>query len=92
MLKNYKLIIRYDGTKYKGWEHQPGTDMTIQGKMELAVIRMLNPSGKAQRFKLRIPSGWQVKYYYDPAESRELTAESFELKPYCSALVRLERE
>ncbi|MBP1585426.1 MAG: tRNA pseudouridine(38-40) synthase TruA [Lachnospiraceae bacterium] len=45
MLKNYKLIIRYDGTKYKGWEHQPGTDMTIQGKMELAVIRMLNPSG-----------------------------------------------
>ena len=47
MLKNYKLIIRYDGTKYKGWEHQPGTDMTIQGKMELAVIRMLNPSGKA---------------------------------------------
>ncbi|MBQ9337600.1 MAG: hypothetical protein IJS14_09945 [Lentisphaeria bacterium] len=53
---------------------------------------LLNPSGKAQRFKLRIPSGWQVKYYYDPAESRELTAESFELKPYCSALVRLERE
>ncbi len=47
MLKNYKLIIRYDGTRYKGWEHQPGTDMTIQGKMELAVIRMLNPSGKA---------------------------------------------
>ena len=44
-MKNYKLIIRYDGTKYKGWEHQPGTDMTIQGKMELAVIRMLNPSG-----------------------------------------------
>ena len=47
MLKNYKLIIRYDGTRYKGWEHQPGTDMTIQGRMELAVIRMLNPSGKA---------------------------------------------
>lgn len=47
ILRNYKLIIRYDGTRYKGWEHQPGTDMTIQGKMELAVIRMLNPSGKA---------------------------------------------
>ena len=44
-MTNYKLIIRYDGTRYKGWEHQPGTDMTIQGKMELAVIRMLNPSG-----------------------------------------------
>ena len=46
-MTNYKLIIRYDGTRYKGWEHQPGTDMTIQGKMELAVIRMLNPSGTA---------------------------------------------
>ena len=44
-MTNYRLIIRYDGTRYKGWEHQPGTDMTIQGKMELAVIRMLNPSG-----------------------------------------------
>ena len=45
MLKNYKLIIRYDGTRYKGWEHQPGEEMTIQGKLETAVIRMLNPSG-----------------------------------------------
>lgn len=44
-LKNYKLIIRYDGTGYKGWEHQPGEEKTIQGKMEKAVIRMLDPSG-----------------------------------------------
>ncbi len=44
-MKNYRLIIRYDGTAYKGWEHQPGEEMTIQGKMEKAIIRMLNPSG-----------------------------------------------
>ena len=31
---NYKFIMCYDGTRYKGWEHQPGIDMTIQGKME----------------------------------------------------------
>ena len=33
MEKNYKLIIGYDGTRYFGWEHQPGKD-TIQGKLE----------------------------------------------------------
>ncbi len=44
-MTNYKLIIRYDGTGYRGWEHQPGEDKTIQGKMETAVIRMLNPAG-----------------------------------------------
>ena len=44
-LTNYRLIIRYDGTGYKGWEHQPGEEKTIQGKLETAVIRMLNPSG-----------------------------------------------
>ena len=33
-MKNYKMIITYDGTRYYGWEHQPTTDMTIQGKLE----------------------------------------------------------
>lgn len=32
--RNYKFILCYDGTRYKGWEHQPGIDNTIQGKME----------------------------------------------------------
>ena len=32
-IKNYKLTIAYDGTRYFGWEHQPGKD-TIQGKIE----------------------------------------------------------
>lgn len=30
----------YDGTRYKGWEHQPGTDMTIQGKLESVLSRL----------------------------------------------------
>lgn len=34
MKRNFKLTISYDGTRYLGWEHQPGTDMTIQGKIE----------------------------------------------------------
>ncbi|MCR4739522.1 MAG: tRNA pseudouridine(38-40) synthase TruA [Lachnospiraceae bacterium] len=43
MLRNYKLEIMYDGSRYKGWEHQPGTDMTIQGKLENVLKRMTDP-------------------------------------------------
>lgn len=32
-MKNYKMLIRYDGTRYYGWQRQPGQN-TIQGKME----------------------------------------------------------
>ena len=41
MRKNYKLIIGYDGTRYYGWEHQPNTDMTIQGKIEKVLEKMI---------------------------------------------------
>ena len=41
MKKNYKMTIRYDGTRYYGWEHQPGNPMTIQGKLESVLTRML---------------------------------------------------
>lgn len=34
MIQNYKIIISYDGTRYYGWEHQPNTEFTIQGKLE----------------------------------------------------------
>ena len=41
MEKNYRLSIAYDGTRYYGWEHQPNTDMTIQGKLENVFERMV---------------------------------------------------
>lgn len=34
MTQNYKMIIAYDGSRYYGWEHQPNTELTIQGKLE----------------------------------------------------------
>ena len=40
-MKNYKMIITYDGTRYYGWEHQPTTDMTIQGKLESVLSAMI---------------------------------------------------
>lgn len=32
-MKNYKFLIEYDGSRYYGWQRQPGQN-TIQGKLE----------------------------------------------------------
>lgn len=34
MLKNYKLVITYDGSRYQGWQRQKSSPNTIQGKIE----------------------------------------------------------
>ncbi len=38
-MRNFKLTISYDGSRYYGWERQPGRD-TIQGKLEAVLTRM----------------------------------------------------
>lgn len=38
-MKNFKFTLSYDGTRYYGWERQPGRD-TIQGKLESVLSRM----------------------------------------------------
>ncbi|MBQ8280059.1 MAG: tRNA pseudouridine(38-40) synthase TruA [Roseburia sp.] len=41
MVKNYKMLLAYDGTRYLGWERQKNNDMTIQGKLENVIERMV---------------------------------------------------
>ena len=43
--RNYKMTLRYDGTRYFGWERQPGKEQTIQGKLETVLSRMLEEEG-----------------------------------------------
>ena len=48
MMKNFKLVVSYDGTRYFGWEHQPDTEMTIQGKLESVLNQMTQmPEGES---------------------------------------------
>ena len=41
MKKNIKIILSYDGTRFFGWEHQKNKALTIQGKLENVLYRML---------------------------------------------------
>lgn len=40
-MRNIRLEICYDGTRYKGWQRLPGTDNTVQGKLEQTLTRIL---------------------------------------------------
>lgn len=33
-MENYRIVIQYDGTRYRGWQSLGDTDATIQGKLE----------------------------------------------------------
>ncbi len=39
-VKNYKMIIQYDGSRYLGWQRLPKSDRTIQGKLEDVISEM----------------------------------------------------
>lgn len=39
-MKNYRIKVQYDGTKYNGWQRQGNTDNTIQGKIENILEKM----------------------------------------------------
>ena len=40
-MRNVRLDICYDGSKYKGWQRLPTTENTIQSKLETALSRIL---------------------------------------------------
>lgn len=40
-MRNLRLDICYDGTRYRGWQRLAGRDDTIQGKLETALSRLL---------------------------------------------------
>ena len=40
-MRNLRLDICYDGTRYKGWQRLAGEDNTIQGKLEQTLSRIL---------------------------------------------------
>ena len=41
-MRNLRLDICYDGTRYRGWQRLAGVENTIQGKLEQALSRILD--------------------------------------------------
>ena len=39
-MRNIRLRLQYEGTRYQGWQKQTSTDNTIQGKMETLLTKM----------------------------------------------------
>lgn len=39
-MRNFKLLLAYDGSRYKGWQRLGDCDQTIQGKLEQVLSRM----------------------------------------------------
>ena len=40
-MRNYKMIIAYDGSRYKGWQRQNLTNLTIQTILERTVEQIV---------------------------------------------------
>lgn len=40
MMRNIRLKVSYEGTRYQGWQKQETSDNTIQGKLEKLISRM----------------------------------------------------
>lgn len=39
-MRNIRLLLQYEGTRYQGWQRQTSSDNTIQGKLELLLSKM----------------------------------------------------
>ena len=40
-MRNLRLDICYDGSRYRGWQRLPGTDNTVQGRIEQCLFKIL---------------------------------------------------
>lgn len=43
-IRNFRILLQYDGTKYQGWQKQTSTENTIQGKLEALLTKMCERS------------------------------------------------
>ncbi|MBQ7942713.1 MAG: tRNA pseudouridine(38-40) synthase TruA [Lachnospiraceae bacterium] len=39
-MRNFKIVLQYEGTRFQGWQRQDSTDNTIQGKLEAILSKM----------------------------------------------------
>ena len=63
ILQNYKIVIAYDGSRYKGWQSQKNVDATIQGKLNHVFSTLENRCVEVQgagRTDAGVHATWRV--------------------------------
>ncbi len=66
-MRNIKLLIQYEGTRYQGWQRQENSDNTIQGKMEKLLSMMCGEKIELQgsgRTDAGVHAAGQVANFY----------------------------
>lgn len=74
-MKNYKLIIAYDGSRYQGWQRLGHTQDTIQGKIETVLSKYYQKSIQIDgsgRTDAGVHAKGQVASAFLPTEKIEL--------------------
>ena len=47
-MRNIRLLLQYEGTRYQGWQRQQSTENTIQGKLEQLLAKMCGEAIEVQ--------------------------------------------
>ncbi len=47
-MRNFKMVLQYEGTRYQGWQRQESTENTIQGKLEALLTKMTGQKTEVQ--------------------------------------------
>lgn len=47
-MRNFKIVLQYEGTRYQGWQKQESTGNTIQGKLEALLSKMVETKVEIQ--------------------------------------------
>ena len=47
-MRNFKMLLQYEGSRYQGWQRQESTDNTIQGKLEAILYKLCGQHAEIQ--------------------------------------------
>ncbi len=47
-MRNFKMVLQYEGTRYQGWQRQESTGNTIQGKLETLLYKLCGEKAEVQ--------------------------------------------
>ena len=94
-MRNIRMLIQYEGTRYQGWQRQESSDNTIQGKLEQLISRMCNESIEIQgsgRTDAGVHSMGQIMNFHTRCEMdvKEMQAYMNQYLPEDIAVVEIE--